>query len=164
MAVFTKGELAIEKPMDFANVLPLHFLTFIVINFFAPSPSMATCFAKFNITSSNFFSKSFASLEFLLVIGLFLDLLVENTKTISLVEVSPSTLIALKVFSTFFFKIEFKTGWEILASVKIKPSMVPILGKIIPEPFAIPEILTTLPFILKVSNAIFAIVSVVIIV
>ena len=82
----------------------------------------------------------------------------------SFVEVSPSTEIALKVFSTLFRKKEFKSVEEIFASVKIKPSIVPMLGKIIPEPLAIPAIFTSLPLILKVEQDILAIVSVVIIV
>ena len=93
--------------------------------------------------------------------GLFFDLFVANNKTISLVEVSPSTVIALKVFSTFFLSIWFKTDCEILASVKIKPSIVPMFGNIMPEPLVIPEMLTVFPPTLKVSKAILAIVSVV---
>ena len=134
-----------------------------MINFLAPSPSIATCFAKLSITSSKCFSKISASLEFLLLIILCFALLVAKSNTISFVEVSPSTEMALKVFSTFFCKKEFKTVEDIFASVKIKPSIVPILGKIIPEPLAIPAIFTSLPFILKVEHDILAIVSVVII-
>ena len=79
----------------------------------------------------------------------------------SLVEVSPSTVIALKVFSTFFFNKLLRTDGAMFASVNIKPSSVPIFGNIIPDPFAIPEMFTVFPPMVKVSKAIFAIVSVV---
>jgi hypothetical protein len=42
------GELAIEKAMFFASVSVFALLTFIDINFEAPSPSATTLFAKLN--------------------------------------------------------------------------------------------------------------------
>ena len=57
IAVFTKGEFAIEKEIFFASSSLLQFLTFIVINFEAPSPSAATLFARFNKTLKRDFSK-----------------------------------------------------------------------------------------------------------
>ena len=39
IAVFTNGEFATDKAIFFASISFLHLLTFIVINFDAPSPS-----------------------------------------------------------------------------------------------------------------------------
>ena len=47
MAVFTKGEFAIEKQIFFASFSFLHFSTFNKTNLDAPSPSAATLLAKF---------------------------------------------------------------------------------------------------------------------
>jgi len=62
----------------------------------------------------------------------------------SLVEVSLSTVMALKVFDKTLFKYLLKTTEEISASVKIKENMVAKLGAIIPDPFATPAIFTIL--------------------
>ena len=59
IAVFTKGELATEKPIFLASSSFLQFSTLIDINFDAPSPSKTTLLAKFNKT---FFSASSKSL------------------------------------------------------------------------------------------------------
>ena len=66
MAVFTKGELAIENEIFFASSSLLQFLTLIETNFDAPSPSAATLFAKFKSTLNRDFSKflSFSSFTF----------------------------------------------------------------------------------------------------
>ena len=49
-AVFTKGELAIEKAIFFASVSFLQLITFIDINLEDPSPSDTTLFAKLRST------------------------------------------------------------------------------------------------------------------
>ena len=46
IAVFTKGEFAIEKAIFFALPNDFALITFIVTNFFAPSPSTTICFTK----------------------------------------------------------------------------------------------------------------------
>ena len=58
IAVFTKGEFAIEKPIFFASSSLLQFSTLIVINFDAPSPSETTLLAKLSKTFFNASSKS----------------------------------------------------------------------------------------------------------
>ena len=83
--------------------------------------------------------------------------------TISFVEVSPSTVMELNVVATTFFNIAFKNTAGMLASVKINANIVAILGAIIPEPLAIPDILINLLPILHSSYASFGLVSVVII-
>ena len=75
---------------------------------------------------------------------LLLIFLVEKIATISFVEVSLSTVIALKVLDRTLFKYLFNKSEDISASVKIKENMVAKLGAIIPDPFAIPAILTFL--------------------
>ena len=59
IAVLTKGELAIEKPIFFAIIVDLAPITFIVINLLAPSPSTTICFERFKHNSCKAFSKSY---------------------------------------------------------------------------------------------------------
>ena len=75
---------------------------------------------------------------------LFFIFLVANKATISFVEVSLSTVIALKVFANTLFKYLFNANEPISASVNIKENIVAKFGAIIPEPFATPAILTIL--------------------
>ena len=50
------------------------------------------------------------------------------TRTISFVDVSPSTVIWLNVVSTFWLRASCKVSLEILASQVMKASMVAMLG------------------------------------
>ncbi|MNC67560.1 hypothetical protein D3C75_1180680 [compost metagenome] len=72
---------------------------------------------------------------------------VANSRAVSLVEVSPSTVTLLKVVRTCRFSRAFSTGGAMLASVTMKASMVAMSGAIMPEPLAIPAILTLTPSI-----------------
>ena len=56
----------------------------------------------------------------------------------SLVDVSPSTVMRLNEASATSRASSCKAGWLMLASVAIKPSMVAILGRIIPAPLLMP--------------------------
>ena len=94
---------------------------------------------------------------------LFFTFLVANIATISFVEVSLSIVIALNVFAKTLFKYLFKVTEEISASVNMNENMVAKFGAIIPEPFAIPAILTFLSPNLISIKATFGLVSVVII-
>ena len=67
---------------------------------------------------------------------------VANSNSVSLVEVSPSTVIALKEFAAASASIGCKTAFGSAASVKTKASNVAMSGAIIPDPFAIPFIVT----------------------
>ena len=89
--------------------------------------------------------------------------LVENIETISLVDVSLSMVIALNVFAAAFLSKDFKIFEDKSASVNMNESMVAKFGAIIPEPFAIPQILIVLFPIVISSYANFGFVSVVII-
>ena len=134
----TKGEFAIEKDIFLASISFLLLITFTVINLDAPSPSATTLFARFNKT----FIKDLLNLLNLGLSILFISTFdaspVAKIETISFVLVSPSQEIALNVFEIFFFNNFLRTFEEIDASVKTNPKVVAILGKIIPEPFAIP--------------------------
>ena len=57
---------------------------------------------------------------------------------LSLVLVSPSTVMQLNVSSAISSVICCNTGWAMLASVAIKPSMVAMFGQIMPAPLAMP--------------------------
>ena len=63
----------------------------------------------------------------------------------SLVEVSLSTVTALKVRSAVLLSMDWSTDAGIAASVKTKPSMVPMFGMIMPEPLAMPAMTTSVP-------------------
>ena len=78
-------------------------------------------------------------------------------------DVSLSTVIALKVFVIALFNKLFKKIDGISASVKTNANIVAIFGEIIPEPFAIAESLISLFQILHSSYANLGLVSVVII-
>ena len=146
-----KGELAIEKPIFFAIDIDLAPTTSIVMNFFAPSPSATICLARFSDNLCKAFLKSCRLGSKTLYIFAFFALPVEKMTTISLVEVSPSTVMALNVVLATVLKIAFKKTEGIFASVNMKDNMVAIFGAIIPEPLAIPEIFTDLLPILHSS-------------
>ena len=84
-------------------------------------------------------------------------------RTESLVDVSPSTEIMLKVSSTIERSIVCKSFSSTAASEVIKHSIVAIFGCIIPEPLHIPPICTGTPSTSNSTAACFDLVSVVII-
>ena len=136
--------MAIEKPIFFAIDADLAPTTFIVINFVAPSPSATICLARFNDNLCNAFSKSCSLGSKILYIFEFFALPVAKIANISFVEVSPSTVIELNVVVETFLRMAFKKIDGIFASVNMKDNIVAILGAIMPEPFAIPEIFINL--------------------
>ena len=68
-----------------------------------------------------------------------------RTITQSFVEHSPSTVMALNVSSTTSRSARSSNGNGTAASVVTKPSIVAIIGSIMPEPLAMPPILTVRP-------------------
>ena len=70
-----------------------------------------------------------------------------SSMTVSLVEHSPSTVMALKVVLTAARSARCSSGSGTAASVVTKPSMVAIIGSIIPEPLAIPPMTASRPSI-----------------
>src|SRR5208283_667839 len=67
-------------------------------------------------------------------------------KTVSLVDISPSTVIILKDSSTALLSALSSAERSMLASVIIKQSIVAISGHIIPAPLHMPEIVKKEPF------------------
>jgi hypothetical protein len=61
-----------------------------------------------------------------------------SRNTVSFVEVSPSIVIALNVTSTASTSARCSTGGDTTASVVMKPSIVAMLGAIMPAPLAMP--------------------------
>ena len=82
--------------------------------------------------------------------------------TISLVEVSPSTLSMLKVFCTSWLRAFCSISAEIAVSVVINTSMVAMLGWIMPLPLAMPPSRQVVPSISNSTAIFFMTVSVVI--
>ena len=68
-----------------------------------------------------------------------------SSMTQSFVEHSPSTVIALNVSLTASRSARSSSPFGTAASVVTKPSIVAIIGSIIPEPFAIPPIAASRP-------------------
>ena len=68
-----------------------------------------------------------------------------RTATVSFVEVSPSTVIELKVRPTAAFSARESSAGGIAASVAMNASIVAMFGSIMPEPFAQPRRRTCLP-------------------
>ena len=81
--------------------------------------------------------------------------------TISLVDVSPSTLSMLKVFCTSWLRAFCSMAAEMAASVVRNTSMVAMLGWIMPLPLAMPPIRQVLPSISNSTATFFMTVSVV---
>ena len=79
----------------------------------------------------------------------------------SLVEVSPSTLMRLKLTRTVSSRADLIISGEMAQSVVRKQSMVPMLGWIMPEPLAMPPIRTVLPPMVVSTASSFFTVSVV---
>src|SRR5438034_2247725 len=84
------------------------------------------------------------------------------SRTMSLVDVSPSTVRQWNVRSTTRRKMDSRAGRGTAASVVITESIVAICGWIIPAPFTMPPIRTVRPPILPSTAQIFSRVSVVI--
>ncbi len=131
-AVFTSKEFAIHIATFFASLSVSAPFTVILVTFVAPSPSLTTIMASSLITLviASFTSAISASIIF--------DV---STKSVSFVDVSPSTEMALKLDTMAFFVIISRGCLFIFASVRTIPRVVAISGAIIPEPFAMPSTL-----------------------
>ena len=78
---------------------------------------------------------------------------VANSISVSLVEVSESTVMELKLGPTPALRHSCSTDAGRLASVKTKDSMVAMSGAIMPEPLAMPLMVTLTPSIIAVAVA-----------
>ena len=99
IAVLTRGELPIDRPMRRAARSFSAPVTSIVTNFSAPSPSRASCCAKSIDTAASARRKSARRGSRAFVIAAFFAWPVAQSSTVSLVEVSPSTVTQLKDLS-----------------------------------------------------------------
>ena len=165
IAVFTSGEFATDIAIlraDFFDTAPS---TMISTSLRAPSPSRATCSARSASTELNAFVKAFrrGSLARLIFGASFAAAPVANASSVSDVEVSPSTVTALNVSSTPAFSSDCSAECEIGASVNTNESMVAMSGAIMPEPLAMPLMVTVALPSFAVDVATFGKVSVVMI-
>ncbi len=119
-------------------------LTVTVTNFVAPSPSCAICRVSETHTASSASrnaSKSFPAR----VMGAFPAFPLASRKSESFVDSSPSTTRRLKLFASASLSARRSMGTESAASVVMNPSIVAMLGSIMPEPLLIPPTVTVFP-------------------
>ena len=110
----------------------------------APSPSRTTCRARFLSRASRPKRKSSRSgSEASVTRGAPCARPVAKSRSVSLVEVSLSTVTALKLPSTLAESSAWRALAEIGASVATKESMVAMSGAIMPAPLAMPLIVTS---------------------
>src|SRR5262249_16052754 len=110
-----------------------------------PSPSRATCSARLASTASNDLRNAGSrGSDVCTIFGAprMAAAPVANASRVSEVEVSPSTVTALKLSATPCLSKYWSTRDEIGASVKTKESIVPMSGAIIPAPLAMPQMVT----------------------
>ncbi|CAI8205158.1 MAG: Uncharacterised protein [SAR116 cluster bacterium] len=135
--------------------------TSMVISFEAPSPSRTIWMARSCITWSSALTKSSNSGSSTVVGAWCAATAVATRKTLSLVEVSLSTVMALKLRRGAVASKICRMGAGRAASVATKPSMVAIFGAIMPDPLAMPAMVTGVSPIMQLALAPFANVSVV---
>src|SRR5690606_26696178 len=161
MAVLTSEELDMERISLRAIFSDRAFVTRYSINLEAPSPSETINLARWiksskSLSLNNPYPGSSLDITFLLPARP-----LAMTATISLVEVSPSTVIMLKDLSTQYLSVSCSRFSSMAKSVTTQASMVAILGWIIPEPLATPPRFTVSPSATKSTNRSLAKVSVV---
>ena len=139
IAVFTKGELAMARPTRRAEPASTAPVTSMRMNFCAPSPSRTTCSARSSSTSFNASAKPSRLSAPLPAVP------VANSSTVSLVEVSLSTVVALKLRAVPAASMACNRSGATTASVNTKHSMVAMSGAIMPLPLAMPVMRTVLP-------------------
>ena len=130
----------------------------------APSPSRATCSARLASTCANAARNAFSRGSLARAIfGAPRAAPVAKTSNVSEVEVSPSTVTALKRVDDGLGQDRLQAGAAIGASVNTKDSIVAMSGAIMPAPLAMPLIVTVAPPIFACAVATFGNVSVVMI-
>ena len=134
-----------------------------VTNLLAPSPSRTICFARSTIIQFSAVRNSASAESRCETISSCLALPVANTNTVSLVEVSPSTVMELNERRFASSSSGCSTVAESAALVKTNASMVAMLGAIMPEPLAMPLMIISVSPICAVRVADLAKVSVVMI-
>ena len=160
-AVFTSIEFAIRRAARSACWGFAAPTTSTVTSLVAPSPSRASICDNCVATSSSAASNLAAPALLALRIAAFPATPLAITTTVSLVEPSPSIVTQLYVWSATRLSAPRKNAGDTFASVVMNESIVAMLGSIIPEPLAMPEIVTCLRFTTTVVLAYLAKVSVV---
>jgi hypothetical protein len=162
-AVLTSGECAIASATRRHSSLSRPSSTEIVMNLVAPSPSRtiacASSVATASIASQIAAKRGSPSSE----IGGMAALPVAAITKLSLVDVSPSTVAQLKDAAAISRVAWASSRGVIGASVAMNDSIVAMSGWIIPEPFAMPVMVTGTPSIAIRREAPFGTVSVVMI-
>ena len=161
-AVLTRAELAMVWAALKASSSSRAPTTRMVTSLVAPSPSRTIFRARSLKTLSRASPNSRAALGLSSSIQGLPAAPLAMTSTMSLVEVSPSTVMRLKVRSTPLRTSCRSTGKTICASVTTNESMVAMSGMIMPEPLATPSRDTSTPSMTTVAEAILGTVSVVI--
>ncbi len=118
IAVLTRGELPMANPTRFAAWFEAAPETSMVMNFPAPSPSRTICCARSASTSSSARRKSLSNLSPAEATRACFALPVAQSSRVSLVEVSPSTVIELKARSLPSLSRDCSALAGIFASVK----------------------------------------------
>ena len=153
IAVLTKGELAIDIAMRCALRSLSAPVTVISISFCAPSPSRTTSIASWRHRSASAARKASAPGLSSPVSAALPALPVAKARTVSLVEVSPSTVMHEKVLPLAADRAACRKAGSTAASVKMNPSIVAISGAIIPEPLMMPTSVTLRPSTIAVVTA-----------
>ena len=115
------------------------------MNLVAPSPSRTMAWASWRATSSMAAFSARPSSELSEVTGALPALLVAMTMKESLVEVSPSIVTRLNEPSASSCASCLITAGSTQASVARKPSIVAMLGRIMPAPLLMPVMVTSAP-------------------
>ena len=136
-AVFTSGEVAIVSAMRFAAASVFAPRTSISMTRCAPSPSATICSASERQTSSSAAANARCADVPALIEGAPASPFA-STNSVSFVEVSPSTLMALNVRPATSRSVFCSSEGAIAASVVTNASIVAMFGWIIPAPLAQP--------------------------
>ena len=131
------------------------------MNLVAPSPSRTMACASCRATPIRASFSAWPSTESSAVTGALAALFVAMTMNESLVDVSPSMVTRLNEPSASSNASCFITAWSTFASVARKPSMVAMLGRIMPAPLLMPVIVTSTPPTMALALAALGTVSVV---
>ena len=118
-----------------------------VMNLVAPSPSRTMACANHCATSISVCLRSWAASVLQAVTKLLPAWPVAMTTKESLVEVSPSMVMRLKEASANSLARAFMSEASMAASVAMKPSMVAMLGRIMPAPLEMPVTVMVFPSI-----------------
>ena len=145
IAVLTSGEFATAIAIRLADLPDTAPVTSMRTSFCAPSPSRTTCSARSSSSESSASRKPRTSLVSCLPTRTCSAWPVANSSTVSLVEVSESTVVQLKLRLTPRDSMSCSRTAGSFASVNTKHSMVAMSGATMPLPLAKPLMRTGAP-------------------